>query len=69
MKRVIRSVPAFVGAIPESVPFENFEAQWAKTLHAQFAGLGVNWEGPRVAGPEMPAEAIFSQVKHARVTG
>jgi uncharacterized protein DUF2750 len=62
VKRVLKAFPAFATAHSESIALPKFRVEWESWMSRELGGLGVNWEGPRVAGPEMPANLVFSQI-------
>ncbi len=67
VKRILKFAPGLVGASPQSLTLGAFVEAWRSKWQTTVGGLGVNWEGPKVSGPELPAKVVFEQVSAAMV--
>jgi hypothetical protein len=66
VKRILKGAPNFMGAEALGIEYDLFRRDWSERLARTTAGLGINWEGERISGPEMPAESVFEAVDFLR---
>jgi hypothetical protein len=63
VERIIKTVPAYAGFVPEEISWETFCATWVPGLTRDGVLVGVNWSGKRAVGYDMEPEELQRSVE------
>lgn len=63
MERIINSVPAYAGFVPEEISWEAFCSVWVPGLTRDGLLVGVNWSGKRAVGHDLEPEELRRNVQ------
>ena len=63
-KKIVANVPAYAGFEPVEMSWKEFRDEWLPQLAEADELLGVNWNGPRAVGYDLPGETVKLAVEH-----
>lgn len=63
--RVIATVPAYAGFVPEEISWPDFRDNWLAELSDARLLVGVNWSGPFATGYDLPPSAVKARIEAA----
>jgi len=63
VEKVVASVPAYAGFVPDEISWERFCSAWLPGLKRDGLLIGLNWSGARATGYELEPDELLRNVE------
>lgn len=63
VRKIIKTVPAYSGFVPEEITWQDFKDSWVPSLESDRILVGVNWSGPRAVGYDMEPSSVRDTIE------